>query len=127
MKSDYATCDRGGGRARARAPRAHACADAVLREGHAPRRGVVRAQEDARTERQLRTGQPVPTTEMTDDIIDRLPAPLRWAVYVLLALTMTGIIPALLVWALEALCAAVGSWPVWLLLAAEAALIWRAI
>lgn len=40
-------------------------------------------------------------------------------------LTITGIIPALWMWLMDALCSVVGDWAVFALLAAELAWIWR--
>lgn len=88
---------------------------------------MVREKEGARAGVRPRTGRSVPCGEMTDDIIDQTPAPLRWAIDALLVLTMTGVLPALLCWGLVALCEAVGWWPVAALLALEFAYVLRVV
>lgn len=71
---------------------------------------MAQRQEYARTGVRPCTGKSVYSAEATEDIIDRLPRPARWAVYTILALTFTGIIPTLACAALEAACNALGWW-----------------
>lgn len=127
MKSNYAANGRGGGIALVRPLRRNPRTGEVLRGGGSPRREVAPAQEGARTELPLRTGRSVSSPEMTHDIIDGLPAPLRWAACVLLALTMAGVTPALAASALLALCDATGGWVALALAAGAVAIVLRAI
>lgn len=83
------------------------------------------AKKDARTKRQLRTGASNCGQQLTYDSLAHLPRWQRWGVYVLLALTMGGILPsvcaALLIWA----CDIVGWWLLIPLYIVVGRVVWR--
>lgn len=125
MRSEHET----GGR-RGRGPGAHAAGRgaAPVRGGRVTARArVVREKEVARAGVRPRTGLSTSERGLTEDMIHRMPVPLRWAIDALLVLTMTGVVPALLCWGLVALCEAVGWWPVAALLALEFAYVLGAV
>ena len=54
-----------------------------------------------------------------------LPSPSEIIIAICTVLTITGIIPAILMWLLDELCSAVGDWVIFAILGAELVWIWR--
>lgn len=127
MKTDRKTVGFGGGFTDARTARPRCRATAVLPGDFGSRYRVVAAKEDARPVLQHRTGASISHHELTEDSLAHMPRWKRWGACTLAGLTLSGILPAVACAALTAVCDTVGWWLMLPLLAAEFAIIWRAI
>lgn len=127
MKTDKKTVGFGGGFTDARTVRPRCRATAVLPRDFGYRYRVVVSKKDARPVLQHRTGASNGAYQMTSDSIARMPRYQRWGLYVIAALTLTGILPmaaaALLVW----LCDLVGWWLLIPLYIVVGRVLWRVI
>lgn len=109
MKTEIKTGGFGGGFTNARIMRPRCRATAVIPRDYNSRCRVD-AKKDARPVLQHRTGMSKGAYQLTEDSIARMPRWQRWGLYALVALTMSGIIPALACNALLWLCESVGWW-----------------
>lgn len=109
MKTEIKTGGFGGGFTNARIMRPRCRATAVIPRDYNSRCRVD-AKKDARPVLQHRTGVSKGAYQLTEDSIARMPRWQRWGLYALVALTMSGIIPALACNALLWLCESVGWW-----------------
>lgn len=90
MKSNTETGGFGGGYTDARDTQPRCRTANVLYLGDSARKAP---KKDARPKFQLRTGASNCSEQMTDDSLAHLPRPVRYCVYALLALTMSGVLP----------------------------------
>lgn len=100
---------------------------AVLYEGQRSRANL-RENKGARTRRQTRTGGVKTSYSNDNDILAGKPTVIRWFWYAVFSLTVMGVIPCLLAWALFAVIDAFNcSWVIAPLFAAEIALICKMV
>lgn len=116
-----------GGLTDARGMRSGCRSDEVLPCDSGTRCRVVQADEDARPKPTLRTGASDWPHQLTEESISRLPA---WKRYVLLgtcALSIVGVVPAVLAGALAAVCDTAGYWVLIPLYIALGCVMWRMV
>lgn len=127
MKTQVKTIGFGGGYTNAETVRSGCRTTDVLLSFDESHHGVACRKEDARQQRQLRTGAPNCSQQLTDDSLTHLPRPARAALLAVAALTVTGILPMALCALLMAVCDAVGYWLLVPLFVAALCALWRVV
>lgn len=127
MKTQVKTNGFGGGYTNAATVRSGCRTTDVLLSFDESHHGVACRKEDARQQRQLRTGAPNCSQQLTDDSLTHLPRLARVSLLAVAALTLTGIIPMALCAALIAICDVIGYWPLIPMFAAVLCALWRVV
>lgn len=127
METQIKTTGFGGGIANARTMHTGCRTTQVRTRSDGSNHCVVAAKKDARQQRQLRTGAPNCSQQLTDDSLAHLPRLARASLLAVAALTLTGILPMALCAALIAICDVIGYWPLIPMFAAVLCALWRVV